>query len=137
MEIAGRLTSDAKVSVVKGDRKVVDFSIAINERYRRDGETQEKTTYVDCAYWLNAGIGEYLRKGAAVVLSGRLGSRAYITGNGEARGVITFTASNIKILSMARGQEGQSRRLDMKGKKLEDVHHELSHPAGEDDDLPF
>ena len=138
MEITGRVTADAKVSVVAADKKVVNFSIAINDRYRSGGETKEITTYVECAYWLNAGVAEYLKKGAAVELYGRLGSRAYISRDGEAKSCITFTASNIKILSTARGDNGSGNgeKLVMAGQKPEDIHHELSH-AAEKDDLPF
>ena len=31
MELVGRLTADAKVSTLKDERKVVNFSIAIND----------------------------------------------------------------------------------------------------------
>jgi len=49
-QLTGRLTADAKVSTVKGDKKVVNFNIAINDSYRSNGETVRVTTYVDCAY---------------------------------------------------------------------------------------
>ena len=40
MEIIGRLTADAKVNTLKGDRKVVNFSVAINESYKAKGTGQ-------------------------------------------------------------------------------------------------
>lgn len=55
MELTGRLTAHAKVSEVKGGKKVVNFSIAINDSYKpKDRERVELTTYVECAYWINA-----------------------------------------------------------------------------------
>lgn len=53
MEVTGRLTADAVVRTVSGDRKVVGFSIAINDTFRSNGEQKKITTFIDCSYWLN------------------------------------------------------------------------------------
>ena len=125
--LTGRLTADAKVSVVNGDKKVVNFSIAMNDSYRSNGETIRTTTYVDCAYWINAGVGEYLKKGLNVKLFGRLGSRAWNDKDGNAHSTITLNTSRIEFLGSA-----VSEPVEKAGKKQ-------GAPAGggEDDDLPF
>ncbi|MFC3362037.1 single-stranded DNA-binding protein [Pedobacter fastidiosus] len=64
MEITGRLTADAVVRTVKGDKKVVGFTIALNDSYRSGDERREVITFIECAYWRNEGIAEYLKKGA-------------------------------------------------------------------------
>ena len=67
MELTGRLTADAKVSTLKDERKVVNFSIAINDRYKTaNGEVKEITTIINCAYWVNPNIAPYLSKGTLV-----------------------------------------------------------------------
>ncbi len=54
MNIIGRLTKDAEVRTLSGNRQVVNFSIATNESYRsKEGERVEQTTYFDCAYWIS------------------------------------------------------------------------------------
>jgi len=64
MQFTGRLTADAVVRNVKGDRKVTGFNVAINDRFKtKDGEKREITTYVECSYWINPGLAEYLKKG--------------------------------------------------------------------------
>lgn len=52
MEIIGRITADATVSETKAGKKVVNFSIAINDTYKPKGSTeaQKITTYVNCSY---------------------------------------------------------------------------------------
>jgi len=52
-EIIGRVTADAKVNKLKDERKVVNFSIAINDSYRAKGNEQRHTgnPYVQCTYW--------------------------------------------------------------------------------------
>ena len=58
-QLTGRVTGDAKVSEVKGGKSVVNFSIAINDSYKpKDGDRVELTTKIECAYWLNAKVGQ-------------------------------------------------------------------------------
>jgi len=55
MELVGRLTADAKVSILKNEGKVVNFSIAINDSYKPKGSEMatKVTTFVNCSYWIN------------------------------------------------------------------------------------
>lgn len=98
MEITGRLTADAMVKTISGERKVVNFSVAINDSYRSGGEQKKITTYFDCSYWLNTGIAEYLKKGGWVQLYGRVGVNSYINGGGEAKASLTFHTTEVKLL---------------------------------------
>lgn len=124
-QLTGRLTGDAKVSEVKGGKTVVNFSIAINNSYKpKDGERVEQTTYVDCAYWLNTKIGQYLKKGLLVQLLGRIGSRAWINKDGDPQSNLTCNISNLKFL----GGSSNSTAKQNPAKR---------HTPGEDDDLPF
>lgn len=68
MEIIGRITADAAVNETKAGKKVVNFSIAINDTYKSKGSTevQKIVTYVNCAYWINPGVAPYLTKGTLV-----------------------------------------------------------------------
>ena len=99
MEIVGRLTADAKVSTLKDKRQVVNFSIAINDSYKpKDSEQPVKVTnYVNCSYWINPAIGEYLKKGSLVELSGRIGVNAWTNAEGEAKANLTFHVNNLKL----------------------------------------
>ncbi len=51
MNIVGRLTRDAKVSTLESGKRVVNFSVAVNEQYlNKQGERVELTEYFDCAF---------------------------------------------------------------------------------------
>jgi single-strand DNA-binding protein len=78
MEIIGRLTADAVVRTVSGDRKVVSFTMAINDSYVKDGKRNEQAVFVGCSYWRNTWLAEYSQKGALVQVYGHLGVNAYI-----------------------------------------------------------
>ncbi|SNR97829.1 single-stranded DNA-binding protein [Flavobacterium sp. ov086] len=129
MEITGRLTRDAVVAKTAKDREVVNFSIAINDTYKAKGSTEavKIVTYIDCSYWLSAGVAQWLKKGAMVELYGRIGVNAYINSEGKAVASLTFHTSNIKILVfVSDAQPLQANAVPAKNSKKE-----------QPDDLPF
>ncbi|CAN5443952.1 hypothetical protein BH11BAC5_BH11BAC5_34520 [soil metagenome] len=99
MEITARLTGDAKVTTVKNDKQVVNFNVAINESYKAKGtsEVTKIVTYVQCDYWVNPAIAQYLTKGTMVELQGRIGVNAYTGKEGEAKASLTFHVNTIKL----------------------------------------
>ena len=130
MEITGRLTADARVNETKSSKKVVGFTLAINDGYRtKDGEQKKIITYVDCSYWLNAGIAEYLKKGTVVELYGRMGASAWVNKDGEAKANLNFHTNNIKLLGISKSNS--TERADS-----EAVTETSTYPDTKDD-LPF
>jgi single-strand DNA-binding protein len=127
MEMTARLTGDAKLSTLKNDRQVVNFSVAIEDSYKAKGsnEPTKIVTYVQCDYWVNAGIARYLTKGTLVELQGRVGVNAYTGKDGEAKATLTFHVSSIKL----HGKAGTKDEVTVK----ENVAAILE-PA---EDLPF
>lgn len=127
MELFGRLTGDAKLVTLKNDRQVVNFSIAINDSYKAKGneEVTKVVTYVQCGYWVNPGIAQYLTKGTLVELQGRVGVNAYTGKDGEAKATLTFHVNTIKL----HGKTGTKDNAAVK----EDPAT-ISAPA---EDLPF
>ena len=110
MEITARLTGDAKISTLKNDRQVVNFSVAINDSYKPKGSTEptKMVTYVQCDYWVNPGIAQYLTKGALVELQGRIGVNAYKGNDGEAKATLTFHVNSIKLHGNAKAHKETS-----------------------------
>ncbi|HUZ58723.1 MAG TPA: single-stranded DNA-binding protein [Hanamia sp.] len=125
--MTARLTGDAKISTLKNDRKVVNFSVAINDSYKAKGsnEPTKIVTYVQCNYWVNPGIAQYLTKGTLVELQGRVGVNGYTGKDGEAKATLTFHVNTIKL----HGNAGTKDEVPVK----ENIAAILE-PA---DDLPF
>lgn len=123
MEIVGRLTGDAKVSTLKDKRQVVNFSIAINDSYKpKDSEQPVKiTNYVNCSYWINPVIGEHLKKGSLVELSGRIGVNAWTNADGEAKAGLTFHVNHIKLHGKAATPKKQVTNAGEVTEPLEDL----------------
>ena len=64
MNIIGRLTRDAEIHTTPQEKQVVNFSVAINDRYRnKQGECIEQTSYFDCSYWISPNVAKILIKG--------------------------------------------------------------------------
>ncbi|HET9056291.1 single-stranded DNA-binding protein [Lacibacter sp. MH-610] len=105
MEIIGRMTADATVSETKAGKKVVNFSIAINDTYKAKGSTevQKIVTYVNCSYWINPGVAQYLTKGTLVECAGRIGANAWTNKEGEVKASLTFHVNTIKLHGRSTG----------------------------------
>jgi len=129
MEIIGRLTKNAWTRTTKSEKKVVNFSIAVNDSYKPKGasEVTKVTTYFDCSYWANPGIAQYLTKGTLVELHGRVELNVYNDMKGEARGSLRFHVNAIKL-------HGSGRNTATKKEPANIIAGELTEPL---DDLPF
>ena len=105
MQIIGRVTADATVSETKAGKKVVNFSIAINDTYKTKGSTevQKIVTYVNCSYWINPGVAQYLTKGTLVECAGRIGANAWTNKEGEVKASLTFHVNSIKLHGRSTG----------------------------------
>lgn len=130
MEITGRITKDALARKVGNEKQVVNFSIAINDSYKPKGSTEYKhiTTFVDCSYWLNAKLAEWLKKGALVQLFGRVGLNTYLGHDGSAMGSLTFHINSLKILAFAKKEDGSVGAVTTPKKQNQSY---------DPDDLPF
>ena len=99
MELTGRVTADATVHTTKTGRKVVHFTLALNDRYKpKDSDTwQTLTTYVNCSYWLREGIARHLTKGTITEVQGRISVSAWINSQGAAKGSLNFHVNSVKL----------------------------------------
>ena len=131
--IVGRITKNAEINILKNDKKVVNFSVAINDSYKtKQGERKEQTTYYNCSYWINAKIAEFLTKGTLVELSGRISSSAWIGKDGEIKSGLNFHTSKIKL-------HGGKQKSESNKEPIANPQNNNSNPFSDetDDDLPF
>ena len=99
MVLIGRLTKDAVVAQLKDERKVVNFTLAVNDYYKPKGSDKGVTitTYVNCGYWISTAIATLLKKSNLIEVSGRLTINAYKDMQGEAKGSLNCHVDAIKI----------------------------------------
>jgi len=74
ISIIGNVTKDAEVRAFEGGRSVINFDVAVNERFKdRNGQKQERTSYIRCAMWREVTtIAQYITKGTKLYVEGSL-----------------------------------------------------------------
>lgn len=124
--MTGRVTADAKVTETKNGRKVTNFTLALNDRYKtKEGELKEVVAFVNCSYWIASKVAEVLRKGAIIEVSGRISTSAYMGRDNEPKASLNCHVNSIKIHHFAK-KEGAAASVP--------AAEAVTEPA---DDLPF
>jgi single-strand DNA-binding protein len=103
--LIGNLTDDPELRYTQSGMARARFSIAINRRWRdRDGNLQEETTFVPIVVWgpQAENCVNFLAKGRAVAVEGRLRIDTYQTEEGERRKITEVVARNVQFLDGRR-----------------------------------
>ena len=106
LQVIGNLGKDCLVNTVNG-KNVINFTVAHTEKYRdSQGNNQEKTTWVDCAYWTDRkGISPYLTKGKQVYVEGTPEVRTFTRNDGTAGASLSLRVREVQLLG-GRGDSG-------------------------------
>jgi single-strand DNA-binding protein len=111
VKLTGRLTRDAQVRSFN-NRTVVNFDIASEEKYKNgQNEWAKKVTFVPIAIWGQAAdrVKDSLKKGAPVLVAGRLRSNTFELSDGSKRTKMQVEAYSVQSLakgqSQSKGQE--------------------------------
>jgi len=130
--MTGRLTRDPELRRTASDRAVTQMGIASSRRYKaRDGEWKEMTAFVNVVAWGRQAetCAEFLRKGSAVFVEGRLSSRSWETQDGQKRSTIEVQADRIQFLDrIAKPEVPEDEFVETGG---------MAGLSDSDDDVPF
>ena len=79
VQLIGRLGIEPDARFTPTGKQVVKFSLAVSNRWKKDGEVKEYTEWVNIEAWgrLAEICNEYLRKGSLVYIEGRLKTDKY------------------------------------------------------------
>ena len=99
MQVIGNLGKDCVVNTVNG-KNVINFTVAHTEKYRdSSGNNQEKTTWVDCAYWTDrTALAPYLQKGKQVFVEGTPEVRSFTRNDGTAGASLSLRVKEVQLL---------------------------------------
>ena len=103
MQAIGNLGKDCVVNTVNG-KNVINFTLAHTEKYKdSQGNQQEKTTWVDCAYWTDrTAIAPYLQKGQQVFVEGAPEVRSFTRNDGTAGASLSLRIREIQLIGGRR-----------------------------------
>lgn len=102
--VTGRLTADAQLKELEDGRKVINFTMAQNDRFKPKGanEVKQVTNFFDCSYWGSIGIAEHLKKGMLIEATGRIGVNVWTNMDGDARARLTLHVQHIQLHGSAK-----------------------------------
>lgn len=98
--LMGNLTRDPELRTTPNGTNVCSFSLALNRSYKSaDGEWQEATDFIDIVAWAQLGerVAQYLSKGRAALVNGRLQSRSWEQ-DGQKRSKVEVVANDVTFL---------------------------------------
>jgi len=129
--IVGRLTRDAELKFTNNGTPVCKFSIANNQRRKKEDQWVDEAHFFEVALWGKQAesINQYLKKGKQIGVEGQLRQDRWEQ-NGQARSRVEINASNVQLLGGAP-RSGSGEKTEMP---------DSPEPAGGDkfeDDIPF
>ncbi len=99
MQVIGHLGKDCVVNTVNG-KNVINFTVAHSEKYKdSQGTLQEKTIWVDCAYWTDrTAVAPYLQKGTQVFVEGQPEARSFQRNDGTPGSSLSLRVREVQLL---------------------------------------
>jgi single-strand DNA-binding protein len=141
MQIIGRLGKDCVVNTVNG-KNVINFSVAHSEKYKdSQNNLQEKTIWVDCAYWTDrTAIAQYLTKGTQVFVEGQPEARSFQRNDGTPGSSLSLRVREVQLLGSKNDNGGSTSSYSSNAAVASSpgstvpAANEITEPI---DDLPF
>ena len=98
--LMGRLTRNPELRYTPSGTPVVNFSLAVNRRYRQAEDQKEEVCYVDIVVFGRQAenCGQYLNKGDGVIVDGRLQQRRWETDDGQKRSKHEVVAQTVTFM---------------------------------------
>lgn len=140
--LIGNLTRDVELRYTPSGTPVAQFRLAVNRRFRdREGNQREETVFVDIETWGRQAetAREYLAKGYAAFVDGRLRIDEWTGRDGNRRSKLVVVAERVQSLGLAKRVDTPASR-----QQAEEPQKEAAGPADQpkpqkpagDEDLP-
>jgi single-strand DNA-binding protein len=136
--LVGNLTRDPELRHTPSGTAVCKLRVAVNTRQKDQatGQWGDKPNYFDVTVWGNQGesCAQFLARGRAVGIDGRLDWREWETPDGTKRQAVEIIADTVQFLGPRSDGDAQPQYVP-----AGDVAADQSDfgPAGADDDIPF
>jgi single-strand DNA-binding protein len=99
IQTIGYLGKDAVISNYDG-KQVINFSVANTEKFLlKDGSSTEQTHWIECSYWAESKVWQYLKKGTLIFIQGALTVNLYDMPSGDKNYRINARINKVEIIS--------------------------------------
>lgn len=98
--IYGNITRDPELRALPSGQNVCSFSVATNRTYKdRDGKKQEQVDFHNCVVFGRTAdsVGQYMRKGSAIFVEGRMQTRSWEGKDGEKKYRTEIVADHVQF----------------------------------------
>ena len=108
--VAGNITRDPEMRTTGSGSQVCSFAIAVNRSFKdSSGNQQDQVSYLDCVAWGKSAeiICQYVHKGSALLVSGRLEQRSWEDKNsGQKRSRTEIVVEDFSFIGNNGGNGG-------------------------------
>ena len=108
--VTGNLTRDPELRQTASGTSVLQFSVAVNDRVKENGEWTDRANYIDCTMFGTRAdsLSKMLHKGSKVAVQGKLHWSSWEK-NGEKRSKVEIWPDTVELLTPRnQGQQGQN-----------------------------
>jgi single-strand DNA-binding protein len=144
--IAGNLGQDPEVRYLSNGDAVANFSVAVTESWKDSGgQKQERTEWFRAVCFKRQAeiAGEYLKKGAQVLVEGKLQTRSYESKDGQQKYVTELRVDTFKMLGARQDNENAPRNPSTGAPRQQRASTQRQQPQqssgfdDDDSDIPF
>lgn len=79
-QFIGHVGKEPEIKTLNSGARVANFSLAVTERWKKDGEQKERTEWINIVVWSDGLVGiveKYVHKGSKLYVSGKMQTRKY------------------------------------------------------------
>lgn len=138
--LMGRLTFDPELRTTPSGVSVVQFQVAVDRNFQRQGE-ERKADFIDVTAWRQTAefISRYFRKGSMIAVEGSIQTDNFTDNSGNKRKSVRVVANNVsfcgsKAESAANTNPAYSQPAPSYASADNSDFEEI---VDDDDDLPF
>lgn len=126
--LAGNLTRDVELRHIPSGTAVADVGLAVNDRVKRGDEWVDEVSFIDLTLWARQAenAAEYLSKGSAILVEGRLKQETWEDKEGGKRSKLKVVVDQFKFI----GGKNESSKPESKKETV-------SAGSSEGGDIPF
>lgn len=135
----GHLTRDPELKYLPSGMAVCSFGLAMSHKYKKNEEWKTDVCFIEITVWAKSGenCNQYLKKGSAALVEGRLKLDTWEDNNGNKRSKHSIVATNVQFLSKKEDNEGRSERREETTNEAQESQGKDEPPFPNDDEIPF
>ena len=138
--LMGRLTRDPEIRYSQGEQStaVARYTIAVDRRFRRDGD-QQTADFINCVAFGRQGefAEKYLRKGTKIALTGRIQTGSYTNRDGQKVYTTEVVVEEQEFAESKNSGSGSSQQNAPQPSPDVGTEGFMNIPDGIEEELPF